>query len=75
MDAQSGLRQLRDANHNDRDLVGLCNETIRIIKNLKKEEAMASAPSQEAAKNLRAKLHYNMDWLEKWKRKKIAISS
>lgn len=67
------IRQLRDANRDDKDLVRLCNETVLIFRNLKKEESWGSACSREAIKNMRAKLAYNMNWLANWKRKKLAI--
>lgn len=70
-EAQTATRmlvKLRNANRDDTDLVRLCNETILIFKNLKKEEAHTSASSREAVKNMRAKLAYNMDWFAKWAR-------
>lgn len=73
MEPKAMIVQLRDANPDDKDLRRLCNETILIFKNLKKEEAVDSPCSREAAKNMREKLAYNMNWLAKWKRKKLAI--
>lgn len=67
-DAQTAikmLRNLRDPNRGDKDLVRICNETILIIRNLQKEEAFDGPHNREAAKHLRAKLKYNMDWLER----------
>lgn len=73
MEPKAMIVRLRDANRDDKDLVRLCNETILIFKNLKKEEAIDSPCSREAAKNMRVKLAYNTNWLANWKRKKIAI--
>lgn len=64
------VTNLKNANYGDKILVRFCNETIRIIKNLKKEEASTTAPSREAAKHLRAKLAYNMEWFAEWARKR-----
>lgn len=73
MEPQAMIRQLRDANRDDKDLVRLCNETVLIFRNLKKEEAWGSAQSREAIKNMREKLRYNMEWLANWKRKRFVV--
>lgn len=73
MEPQAMIRQLRDTNRDDPVLVDVCNSTILMIRNLKKEEAWGSLQSREAIKNLRAALAYNMNWLANWKRKQLAV--